>query len=78
MTISAPFAARPAIFERHSRLKRNPFTRSFYNQRGTAEQLDQGRQERVIDKGRQTMKIVVIGGTGLIGSKTVAIQCLIC
>jgi uncharacterized protein YbjT (DUF2867 family) len=27
----------------------------------------------VIDKGGQTMKIVVIGGTGLIGSKTVAI-----
>src|SRR5260221_4319476 len=27
----------------------------------------------VIDKGGSTMKIVVIGGTGLIGSKTVAI-----
>ena len=26
-----------------------------------------------IDKGGETMKIVVIGGTGLIGSKTVAI-----
>jgi uncharacterized protein YbjT (DUF2867 family) len=27
----------------------------------------------IVDKGAQTMKIVVIGGTGLIGSKTVAI-----
>jgi hypothetical protein len=27
----------------------------------------------IIDKGGETMKIVVIGGTGLIGSKTVAI-----
>jgi uncharacterized protein YbjT (DUF2867 family) len=30
-------------------------------------------QSPIIDKGGETMKIVVIGGTGLIGSKTVAI-----
>jgi uncharacterized protein YbjT (DUF2867 family) len=35
--------------------------------------VDADRRTLGIDKGRQAMKIVVIGGTGLIGSKTVAI-----